>query len=274
MAFGKKKSATMKFDQSNVSMLASDALAKKRTTLVRLPIRVVGDTPLLMHRWTQKAILQMVGKMVGQDQPRTSKDMTEEYEASWYRNEKGELAMPCRILKASIMNGAIMTQGVTSKAELKRGLRVLGYTAPIRIKRGGEMRMDQRIAKNNGSPDMRSRALIPAGYHFDVVLQFATDLTPDKVTAALEGAGSSIGLCDWRPEKGGDYGTFSVKVLDNSHIERILEECSSPEEEYVIPPEFLRAFAPTTDVGKKVQAVVGKVNGESKRGRAKREELS
>ena len=269
MAFGKKKSAAVKFDQSNVSMLASDALAKKRTSVVRLAVRCIGETPLLMHRWSQKAILEMVGKMVGQPQPRGSKDMTADYEASWYRNEKGEAAMPCRILKASIVNGAIMTEGVTTKAELKRGLRVLGYCAPIRTKRGGEMRMDNRIASNNGSPDMRSRAVFPAGYYFDVVLQFSTNITPDKVVAAFEGAGSSIGLCDWRPERGGDYGTFSIKPLDDSHIERILEECSSPEEEYKIPPEFLQAFTPTTDSGKKVAALVEKVNGEAKRGRAR-----
>lgn len=266
MAFGKKKAvATEVFDQSNVSMLASKRLAENRASIVQVAFRLTGETPLLMNRWSQKAINQMVGKMVGQPVPRPPKDLTEEYENSYYRNEKGEVALPCRIIKASIVDGAITTNGVTTKAELKRGLRVVGYTTPLRLN-GGKMQMDCRIASNNGTPDMRSRAVIPAGYHFDIVLQFPTSITPDKVVSALEGAGIAIGLCEWRPDKGGEYGTFGVEVLADKEIPRILKECTSPEEEYKIPPEYLRAFRGATSPSiptRKAMAVVEKVNGDS-----------
>lgn len=267
MAFGKKKT-TVIFDQSNVHMLASEALKQKRASQVQLALRLTGETPLLMHRWSTKAIIEMVGKMVGQPQPRAAKDLTEEYEASYYRNEDGEVALPCRILKAAIVEGAIATQGVTTKADLKRSLRVLGYTTPLHMK--AKMHMDARIASNNGTPDMRARAIIPAGYHFDIVVQFGTVLTPDQVIAAIDGAGCAIGLCDFRPEKGGDFGTFSIDTLPDSEIKRILNDCSSPEEQYVIPPGFLHAFkastsTPTSDSTRKVMAVVNKVNGESKK---------
>lgn len=269
MAFGKKKS-TVKFDQSNVSLLASEALAKSRANIVLLAFRVTGETPLLMHRWGQKAIMQMVGKMVGLDQPRDPKDLTGEYEASYYRNTRKQVCVPCRIVKAAIIEGAISTGGVTSKAELKRGLRVLGYTAPLRMD-GGPMRMDCRIASNNGSPDMRARALVPEGWSFDVVLQFSTVLSPDKVVAAFEGAGATIGLCDNRPERGGDYGTFRISLLSDKDIQRIEKENAIPEEEYVIPPEFLRPFKiaadSTSDTTRKAMAVAKKVNGDARASR-------
>lgn len=261
-----KKIAPATFDQSNVSKLASDALAKSRANMVQLAVRLKGETPLLMHRWSQKAIMEMVGKMVGLPVPKMPKDLTAEYEASYYRNTNGAVAMPCRIVKACIIEGAIGTFGVTSKAELKRGLRVLGYTSPLKMPR--PMRADHRIASNNGSPDMRARAVIPQGYHFDVVLQFGTQLTPDKVISALESAGALIGLCDWRPERGGDYGTFGVEVLPEKEIARILKECALPEEEYVIPKEYLKPLASvdTAQLGDKVRkakAVVDKVNGDA-----------
>jgi hypothetical protein len=266
MAFGRKKSTVTNFTQQDVSMMATKALAERRANVVRLALRLTGATPLLMHRWSQKAIIEMVGKMVGQPVPRPPKDLTQEYEDSWFRNTDGQLAIPCRIVKAAIVNGAITTGGVTSKAELKRDLRVMGYTSPIRT-HGGDRRMDCRIASNNGTPDMRSRAVIPEGWEFDIVLQFPTTLTPDKVMSALEGAGSSIGLCDWRPERGGDYGTFEVGVLSDGEIDRILKDCSLPEEMYQIPPEFLTAFraaaASGTDSAKKVAALVDQVNGQS-----------
>lgn len=267
MAFGKKVQSVGHFDQSNVSTLASAALAERRSMLVRLAFRAVGETPLLMNRWSQKAIMQMLGKMVGQPQPRDPKDLTSEFENSYYRNEREEIAIPCRIIKACIVNGAIMTNGVCSKAELKRGLRVMGYTAPLKGK-NLKPQMDCRIVLNNGTPDVRSRAVIAAGYTFDFVVQFPVTLTPDKIVAALEGAGSAIGLCDWRPENGGDYGTFGVEVLPDSKIDEILEACSSPEVEYKIPQEFLRPFKgapmPTSDSARKALAVMAKVNGDAK----------
>lgn len=265
MAFGKKQQ-TASFNQSNVSMLASEALAKARSTQVQLAVRLTGETPLLMHRWSQKAIIEMVGKMVGQPQPRGSKNITDDYNQSYYRNLDSVVAMPCRIVKACIIEGAIATSGVVSKAELKRGLRVVGYTSPISVKM--PMRMDCQIASNNGTSDMRTRAVIPPGYHFDIVLQFGiNELTPDKVISALDAAGSYIGLCDWRPQTGGEYGTFSVGVLPDTEIARILKSCSIPEEMYEIPPEFLTIFnalpEERSDYLRKSLAVMNKVNGDA-----------
>ena len=277
MAFGKKAAPTIQFDQSNVSMLAAKALAERRSLTVRLALRIIGETPLLMHRWSQKALMEMLGKMTGRPVPRMSKDLTNEFEASYFRNLRGEIALPCRILKASIVNGAITTGKVTSKAELKRDLRVLGYTCPLNvmdgkkprlIRKNAEMKPDCRIASNNGTPDVRARAVVNEGYFFDVVLQFPTILTPDKVIAALEGAGSSIGLCDWRPENGGDFGCFRVECLPDTEIPRILNETSSPEEMYTIPDEFMRAANASerqSDSGRKARAVVEKVNGDARR---------
>jgi hypothetical protein len=265
MGFGKKAKSSEKLDQATVAMKASEALKKRRSIGVRLAVRVTGTAPLMMHRWTTKAITQMVGKAAGQEQPKTPKDLTAEYEQSHFRNEKGVLAMPMRIVKASIIDGAIVTDGAVSKADLKRTLRVVGHTSPIRTK--SPLEMDCRIASNNGSPDMRARAVVPTGYHFDVVLQFTSPLTPDKVVAAFEGAGSCIGLCEMRPEKGGEYGTFSIDILPNEEIARILKENAVPEEHYVIPPEFLRSFVMgeiKSDAVRKALAVAGHVNGQSK----------
>jgi hypothetical protein len=242
MGFQKKKAEAMNYSQADVSELASEALRKMRATRVRLPLRFTLETPLLMQRWTTKAVRQMLGNMVGQKQPKTDKDLTKDFEESWYRNEKGVAALPCRIIKACIIEGAISTNGVVTKADLKRSLRVLGYTSPLH---DAEQEMDVRIVRNaTGGPDVRSRARFGAGAYFDAVLEFGMPLSPDKVISAVEAAGQTIGLCEWRPEKGGELGTFRVDVLkgDAATINRILKECSIPEEEFVIPPEMLRAF--------------------------------
>lgn len=279
MAFGKKKETGPQVNQSNVAMLASTALAERRRLHVQLGVRLVTTAGILMHRWTQKAIIQMVSKMVGMDMPRESKDLTAEFEASWYRNTEKKLVIPCRIIKAALVNGAISTGGVVSKAQLNRELRVVGFTAPIYVPSGKrvtehvspELEHDIQIARtSSGSPDVRSRALVPAGSHIDIVLSFPPTLTPDKVMAALEAAGDTIGLCDFRPQTGGDLGTFRVdEVLgDAKTIAAISASCSLPEEKFVIPDAMLRAFnaippEKLTDKARKAKSLVNGANGEA-----------
>lgn len=261
MGFGKKTETVAHYTQQNISELAAEALRKSRSTRVRLALKITFETPLLMQRWTSKAVRKMLGNMVNMPVPQEPKDLTKDFEESWYRNEKGLLVMPCRIIKACIVEGAISTGKTVTKADLKRSLRVLGYATPLS---GGEKKMDVKIVRNaTGGPDIRSRAQIPVGTSCEFVLEFGLPLSPDKVMAATEAAGATIGLCEWRPEKGGDLGTFSVEVLpsDERNINRILKTCSSPEDEFVLPPEMLRAFSgipheKLSDSARKVKSLI------------------
>ena len=262
----KNATTTTNVTQSSISTLAAQALRKRDAQLLRLPVRLIGETPILMHRWSQKALLMMLGKMVGIDMPKVAKDLTNDYEQSWYRNVNGVLALPCRIIKASIVEGAIATGKVVSKAELKRSLRVLGYTTPITIPKGKEMYPDVSIVRTSGmskAPDVRARAVIPAGWTADIVLQFPKTLSVDKVISALVGAGNAVGLCDFRMEKGGDFGAFDIEVLESqADIKRILKACAVPEEQPDIPPEYMRAFnAHTEDEQKEIEKKVPAMKG-------------
>lgn len=269
MAFGKKAAVTS-FDPQDATHLAQEALRKRRATVARIAIRVTFEE-LLMNHFSNKALLKMLGKMVGIVQPKEHKDLTESFEDSIYRNAIGEIVVPCRLLKATIVNGAIATGGAVSKAELKRDLRVVGYTSPLRFE--GIPEMDIAIVKNDsGVPDVRARARIPAGATADFVLTFPTSLSPDKVMSALEGAGTSIGVFDWRIERGGSFGGFRVDVLPQEEADRVIEETKHAEVQYDIPPGYLRAFNSEKkgDALKKAQALIEHVNGQPRPAMKKR----
>jgi hypothetical protein len=276
MAFGRKKkvASEVQIDQGNVAMLATEALARARSMQVALLVRLTFTAPVLMHRWSNKALEQMLGKMTGHTVLRTEKDLTEDFNNSWYRNENGVPAMPCRIIKAAIVNGAVATNDLVSKADLKRELRVVGYTAPIVMK--GELEKDVRLVKNQMTPDVRARAVVPAGSYVDIVLRFSPSLGPDKVMAATEAAGSAIGLCDWRPDKGGEFGTFEVSVPDQNEkaIAACIKACAVPEEKYTIPPHMMRALSKIPhgdlkDGARKVKGLIEHVNGQKKTARSR-----
>lgn len=255
-----KKTETVVDNSRPISLLAADALRKMQDTIWQLPFYIIGDTDMLMHRWALKAFLEMLGNMVGIKMPKEPKDLMEDYEASWYRNIDQELVIPCRLLKACIVEGAITTGKTAHKTDLKRYIRVVGATSPITLAKGTEREMQIDLVKvGNGlnkKPDVRARARIPTGWRAEFVLQFPMSYSPDSVVCALEGAGRHIGLCDWRFEKGGEYGGFKVGFFpaeeETHHVNRILRLCSKPEDQFDIPPQYLRAYnAASPEVQKK-----------------------
>jgi hypothetical protein len=271
MGFGKKAAPGPVLEQSEVALLASEALAKMRSQRVLLPVRLTFETEVLTHRWSQKVITKMLGSMTGAVEARTPKDLTEDFEQSWYRDINENPCIPTRLIKAAIVEGAVSTGKLVSKAELKRELRIVGRTAPIKVAGKKSVRelleMDVRVTRNTtGAPDVRARALIPKGAWVDVLLAFPRTMSVDKVVAALAAAGDTIGLCDWRPERGGEFGTFSVQILKGAeHITRIQKESEVPEQEFKIPPHMLRAFnalpaEKVSGTGRKVRSLES-VNG-------------
>ena len=262
MAFAKK--AVQSFDPTKVTYLALEALKRSQQTRAQLPIRATLETPMLMHRWSAKAFLQMLGGMVGIPEDKGLLDLTEKYENSYYRSTEGKLVVPCRLIKAVIEKGATGQVSVTG-AEIRRMLRVVGWTSPIVLPRGKEVTMQVDIGRtSSGTPLPISRANIPEGSTFDFVLDFPCVLHPDKVMTALTNGFSVIGIGDWRPDKGGIYGTARVEVIEErAAIAKIVKACEVHEDQFQIPPQYLQAY--TARLEKMSDAEVTKANGLAKR---------
>jgi hypothetical protein len=243
MAYAKKKTE-VEIPQAQVRLAAAEALKSRSLTRVRLGIRVRFTTDVLMNQFSQKALTEMLHKQVtGGALPREHKDLESSCDAAVYRNTKNEVVLPCRILKAAIVEGCIGTAGAVTKAEMKRNFRVLGWTSPIAL--NGELIEDIRLTRNdNGSPDIRGRCRVPAGSTCDFVFEFANTLHPDKIISATAAAGQCIGVCDWRPDRGGEYGTFEIEIVeDEKQWPKIIARCQYPEMAAEVPDYLKRAVA-------------------------------
>lgn len=267
MAFG-KKTAPETFDVSKTGLLAQEAMRNRRCQLARLPIRITLKATLMNH-FSNKAIIQMLAKMGGYSVPKVGKDLDQSYEDSKYFNVNDVVVIPCRVLKAAIVEGAISTNKMVTKAELKRDLRVEGFTSPLHLPKGAKIERDVRLVRNQtGVPDVRARALIPEGTTADFVLKFPTTLSPDKIVAALDGAGQSIGIFDNRPQNGGDCGMFDFDILPDKEVARVINECMVAEKPYDLPEWIYTAFEKgshhaSDDASKKVTALIEHVNGQN-----------
>ncbi len=246
---------------SGVTTKRIDHLEKyyiQRDAYSLMPLLLISASPILMHAWGQKAMMQMIGKMTGHDIPQENKDITAEYGEAFYRNVKGTAVIPCRILKRCFLDGALPTKKAVTKTDLGRFLRVMGQTAPII----GTEHMDIRLVSvggRNKKPDVRARPMYDE-WSLKCVLRFPHERLPiDKVLMAVEAAGDAVGLCDWRPSAGspGEMGCFSIQHVDASEVDSILKECRHAEKHPVIPEAFLRAASKVLDTGGKVPKGAG-----------------
>lgn len=190
---------------------------------VQLALRLTFDTPCLLHPWRYW--------------PPSSKA------PPWYRNTKGVPVLPCRIVKAVVVEGARSTGGLVTTTRLRNELRVLGHTAPLRL--SGRMRLDHvTYPLGTKKRDIRTRGMVPAGSSIDVVLEFPLLLAVGTVIAAVDAAGVEVGFGDWRPLTGGEYGVFHVDVLggDPKTIQKIHAASKIPEEEYSIQAPLTDAY--------------------------------
>lgn len=221
-----KKNTTAAQEPSEIS----DVL---KVTTGTLDCYVVGTSPLVLNRMSEKAKHELLlprGRM-NQAQKATSLKHSplDEYRASAYtlKNPSNQtfLAVMATAFKKAICNAALDMPG-TRKAQVGRLTWVQGdmvgvYGLPklfMAIVRSADM---------NRTPDVRTRAIVPAwACHFSV--QFVKPLISVQAVAnLLAAAGITIGVGDGRQEKGTmSYGQFRLASQDDPELLSIVKQGS------------------------------------------------
>ena len=187
-----------------------------------LKVRIVGLSPLLVHAWAQKALIDILAKQ--RKHPKGGHDKREplvEYEASKYLDINGDDA----ILASAVKNA--MVTACTSEASMKKVMArqaffVFGVEDMERPKiifdkeNDGKMRDDMvRLSGSGSKADVRFR---PCYYNWqaDVVIEYnAKVISRDQTLNLLALAGDAVGIFEWRPEKNGDYGRFEIGDIED-----------------------------------------------------------
>lgn len=179
-----------------------------------LTLTIEGTSILVQHQWSEKAKTMMREKQAGKKtKTREVRDMREEALAATYRTAKGEHGIPVTALKASIIGAAHKDIGI-EKTLVRKALFLVcndpGQVLPI--KAGEPIIREDMVRVGQGSADLRYRPQFAPGWECDVVVQYDADmLTQTDIVNLINRAGFGVGLCEFRPEKGGDWGRFQVK---------------------------------------------------------------
>lgn len=186
----------------------------------RMRLTLVGDSPLISHAWSQKAIDMMLDKQMKKAKAaREAKDPWLDFCDSLYwmsqRKDKptekdvqqGRFGFPCVAFKASAVGACRFSDGI-KMTEARGAFHVVGELALIE---GDLPKMRQDMVRvGMGTADVRFRGEFT---------KWSTSLTVEYNTAALSAeqivnlfniAGFGVGVGEWRPEKDGSYGRFHV----------------------------------------------------------------
>lgn len=190
---------------------------------------LLGTTPLIMHRMSEKArqelLLPAPKKNAAEKALILKHQPYDEYRASAYRFRQDgptRLLFPGNGFKMAIASAALRMPGAT-KTEIGQLVQV----PTVNVAVWGQPQIFStfvRLANQNKTPDVRTRAVLPA-WACKLSVRFPHPLLREPaVMKLLAGAGLFVGIGDWRPEKKGTYGTFEFCDPDDERFLAVLEE--------------------------------------------------
>lgn len=198
---------------------------------------IKGTTPLIYHKWAEKAIEMMLNKQLKKElKGREERKPVEEYEDSFYFNGEKEIAFPANSLKQAIVDSARNLEGVTMSL-LRGALFVVGDTdgmiqvlvdgKPAKLSETIEepvaesvvghdsknakvqMRRDM-VRVGMGSADIRFRGQVK-DWSMVISIKYNADLLSlEQIASLIQYAGFACGIGEWRAQKNGDYGSFEL----------------------------------------------------------------
>lgn len=216
-------------------------MAKKTEELIeirpldikKVNIRIVGDTPLIVHAWSEKA-----KRMMLEAQMKTTKTKAKEVRnpvddfinSLYWLEGKPEESTEEAFMKA-VKNGAKFgfQVGAIKQAANSAAYR-MGWVKNQMSLRGSyflntewneffeikgsvpEMREDM-VKIGMGSADLRYRGEFK-NWYADLTLEYnaSGNMTLEQILNCINCGGYTVGLGEWRPEKDGTFGKFHVET--------------------------------------------------------------
>lgn len=181
-------------------------------------VPIIGTSPLIVHNWSEKAKRQMLDAMQGRKTPKENKDPEAEYLASMYRFklEDGTLGhgFPAVAFKAATVGAGRFYGKAVPMTKIRQGLFFKGYMTPADKQQlfqiEGEPSMREDMVTVGTGTDLRYRAEYPEWSTSLRVTYVTTMFDRSSVISLIDAGGMGVGVGEWRPEKRGDYGTYTI----------------------------------------------------------------
>lgn len=198
----------------------SEQIAVEKIAVGKMSVPVIGTTPLIVHNFSEKSKRQMLDAQQGRKNVKVARDPETEYQAAFYRiareGQPDAYGVPAVAFKQATISAARFYKAV-KMSELKQALFFRGTLTKadpqqlVEIHGEPEMREDVvRLGGASRSADLRYR---PEFREWRATLEIeyvSSLLSQESVLSLVDAAGLGVGVCEWRPEKGGDFGRYQI----------------------------------------------------------------
>lgn len=206
----RKKAATPQPDDDETTAIVT--IDKIEACTIRVPI--IGRTPLIVNRFSEKAKRLMLDSFQGRKTPRQPKDPQAEYEAAFYLTEKDEYGFPVTAFKKATVGGARFYGSQVTMTGLRASVFMRGILGsdgmPLTVIEGKPWMREDVVRNNRNSTDLRYRPQFDEWSTTIEVTYVKSMLVRSSVLSLIDAGGLGVGVGEWRPEKGGDFGTYAI----------------------------------------------------------------
>ena len=212
---------------------ASEVIEIRPLDIKKINLRIVGDSPLIIHNWSEKAKKQMLDNAMGvsKGKKRDPKDPVYEYINSFYWIEGKPEEDTMEAFENAIENGAKFgVKAVSIKAAAISAAYRKGWSKNkvglqgeffiesdenglLEIKGGRPVMREDPVTVGIGGTDLRYRGEFREWY-VDFTLRYDANGTVslENIINMINAGGFFCGIGEWRVEKGGMNGMFHVEA--------------------------------------------------------------
>lgn len=190
-------------------------------------IKIVGDSPLIVHKWSEKAKKEILDKQMKKAKTKghDAKDPVRDFIDSlyWLDGEPKEktpegfakalssgarFGFPAKAFKAAAVDAGYRSGITKDKASTRSAFHVTGEFVEIA---GTPTMREDMVRVGMGTADIRYRGEFP---EWSVVLPIkynAAAITLEQIVNLINLGGFACGVGEWRAEKDGTFGLFHVE---------------------------------------------------------------
>lgn len=199
----------------------------------KVKIKIIGDSPLIVHNFDEKSKKQMLDKHTKEAkmEAKPPRNPYDEFIKSMYWLTAMPKATPDAFEEA-VKNGAkwgfktiAIKQAANSAAYrlgwVKNRMELRGsyllsseYGDMFEIKGSIPELREDTVRVSNGNADLRYRAEFKDWYA-EMVLEYnaSGNLTLEQILNCINAGGYCCGLGEWRPEKDGEFGRYHIEAI-------------------------------------------------------------
>lgn len=204
----------------------------KPINIVTTTVRIAGDTPLIMHRWSEKAKRMILEKQMKKTKSsaKEAKNPVEDFIESiyWMEGKPTEyteeafdeacrngarFGFPVTAIKQATISSAYRNGITKDMASLRGAFFISGEGSELlaEVKGCAPTMREDMVRVGMGVADIRFRGEF-ASWYMDLQVSYNANgaYTLDQIINLINVGGFSCGIGEWRPEKDGNYGMYHV----------------------------------------------------------------